>query len=1734
MSFPIKFNENILTNPSPVISLQTGVRDVKAVAEAKYAETVKQLSYLKNVKTNQIPVGIEQLNILVDKVGEQAVSLVETKVDDYVYKESGYHLSEINHMLSKGNRIWSVLKEMQTSEKLPDPEWIVNSINAIAKMSKTDNPRILELQADLNSKWKLYKESKSKIDVLSKHKSSTDSSSNAPKTDSKDLNRENDSSVKETKKTSLEAEETQNKSVSAFQKLKNDASAKISNVMADASSRLTGFINDVASNVLSYATDSYSNLFNFAISSSQTIAADSSSYINDVINQSTKLYNRWAGDVTAFENMFKDVSTCKSYVQALLEAWLSDQSQILCNAFMVNKFKGIIEHIRKVAKEGFKKDPSTSYTEISAGIEIFESVKSLLYSLDNIKVADSYEDMFNIDTSKADALYNKAKTTVLNAKDSVVNTATKTWSDIKNQTDVIKNSVSRLSSNLENNFNSLSGHISEINDSLSAFMSEEHFNNITKSLESVCTDFAKASNISPNELFSYIDLKAVAKNIQTKTAASVTKAIKEKNKDILDSTDADASTGIDSSINKEEPVKDSSSFISIDTSVGILGYNIAVKLDVNIDFQKIVSEVWESELAGIENKIINNLSVLGGSLQTMADLEMRNLTALAKNGAGTIGKDINNIANGLMNDVHSTELTLMNTEKRLLNNANLIAATLMNSAQKLTMVLEQATDLNNLFPSIQFKAPPFISIFLNWLSILKPIMDTLSILVRNYRTNKMMTRQGAWDKISKIKWKRFFKDGFQIREFGENLVEIKETYKSVFVKENIANNPDYIISKSNEGVTLNSEGTNLLAEYLGDKSLVGKNAFVVFNDNDQFICEGDENTGTIFIKDKTDALPATPSLVMEYAPQPEYIPFDEEDLSDSYITPEMTANVGISEENDETDSSGKENAISEFLEAIKEIRKDLKVETDEFEGLQVIQLDEVDLCDNDRPLNFHNPDLPNPGVPSSVDDIDPEKITEQPVIIEFAREDLHNDGIDFELLVKPGEYIFEGQNLAIITKDGISKTVKSIYKSGRVRKRREPDEDGNDLFAQTYNDERNIVIDHPVMGEGLIEQEEVENLQKEFNEENELYDLITKHLLYSIYPDILVDAEPKKQTLEKLNSPLVEGLVTLPTAETVYDRIIDHFTETEENFNEKIIGQKKISKKEAKTVGQKFADKIKAENGKQSAIEQIGNEVIENRKKYIIGNHLWESKQWGVIDLYENYKEKCSGYSKSRILTDDLTDLTAHIGISYYLGIYKDITEESEWADEYKSILENIINIRRISEKEPFEDIIKFFNMEAFESSDDNALTGIEGNDLWKHLQSKWDDISDIPEYDDFYEFLSVNAKNENTSYEFFKKLYNLYIYIRKNTDEILEDWKTEEDFSLDQLIINENAQIKDFWERAIGRYKEVEISKQIDKLYEAESVAEWPESIDLKLAGNRKTYTFYLFKNWLTDEPVLPDEPMPENVEYNEIDLDSWEPDISTAEEDFKQVDNVENLTTIDARNIKYWKRWCSQVTLANCVMGPGAWATGLILKGIYIQFPCVLIPIKVVNIKSVNLSIVIGISIRLTAIQPMIIYVNPTNEISSLVPALNVLLKKFEKKYKKYIRYAEYINMNTIQILINAFEEENKRLLKKNRELEIQADSIKSLYPRNWNTIRKDMLKMAGRTSMGQAVYRIASYPKDSDFNKNIHLKIGEGSVFGEHEFSLDMNEFTPIADIESAIKNIITEGTSVSDDASTGMIQ
>lgn len=2002
MDFPINFNPNTFVTPSVKDSFNAKLSDVKKLGEAKWAQLQKTYIQIKNQATNQVPVGIEKVNIMLKNVGDKAEEYVNTKVDNIIYEKSGYHLSELNNMLAFGNQLWAAISAMYSTGTPPQPEWIVTMANSLKQMDKSNNPMIDEVVSQINTYWEKYGkiinqgysflESKLKKNKSEESDASTNEEESKPKESLKsnsDQQQEgaetpvtpikNNASAEQPSINAKEPKEADNeliyrigtlqqkilgfklmdatgkRAIKRFQEnetikqsvwvekgyydfidflheginlldcfncvniyaamseyekrnghkiiehyefldtnfaeewskmfnlfvheiwvgnnkvqswkfyideeygleyfsvqvKKKETEEEVKEIKAeiqegasvdsstqlkatgmatnsdnkllqsvidivDNNSELKGLVmkpeptqsendkmiqiiynwldsnpelkeqlnnfikgektnqeepknsqtpvtpeekksyiqialNQVKSafnyevtklkntsetawnNIKSSGIASYNTLtneFNDFKNLGQNIANDASAQwltakntVTNSINQGKDLYNRIADDASTYYNMFKDPKKAKEWLNKILQAWLSNQSEILNNVFMINKFKEIIANIKKIAHEGFKKDLDT-FTKIESAMAMFEEVKEMLYSLKKIPVADSYGGILDIDSSKIESFANRAKNTYKSTYNNIKSSIENSVNSVKSEVQSYKNYVD----NTVDTFKSLGKNL--MSDVLDV---KEYFVNFGISnidwiedtaisiVESIKDDF----NIDPKEFIKSLDLGKLKDSIEVSVKKKIKEELKEQNPEYAEKIEEDLQID-DSSSNlndTEDKVID-----NISLNLTALSYNI----NLDIDIQTIITTITEDNIQQAISDFIDTKELFSDHINDEITRAGQELT-----------KSISELTSTLTNatdTLQQSETMLNNTLTDLNSNLSAISGSLLKGANNFVSIAEEAFNIDDLMPTVNLKAPPFMKYILNAIDMLAPVFKILERLISNYKTNKQMTRDAALLKLSKIQSLKQFKEGFGLINDIKDIIEIKDENEANYIRDEIITDKDALKSTVDEyGFVFTKKGVEKYNQFrkFNKQPLIDENyeGLIMLNETDRFKTDINTHTNDVYIKDTENTLPASASEVLDnntgnncdedLGLDPEYTDegYDDDIITDAMMYPEHYDGwEGGSEEMDvdsldlsnpedleifmEFQAMNAEEEEMKKMRLIKDLRKTLQHETDEFEGLQNLLIDNINLCEN--PVSFYNEQLPKPGYPSIIGE-NMDKIKNNPVIIEFARETLSGDGIDFDILVSPGEEVTENHSIALIHKNGKQRIVKSIFSSGTVRKNNEND------YAHINGCTRSIIIDDPVysLGEDITGQ--IQEIQKEMQEENELYDLITQHLMYSSYPQILMNSESLEETKQKMASGNLVGI--LDTAETVYKKLVKHFENTQENFHEDILGKKKITKSEAKgELGEKFAKSIKDVKGNSQKIQEIADTHLEKRRNYILGEHSWSEKKEGIIDLYEKYTESSELYSKCRILSDDGKDIRNDLDLIYYIDLYSKLDIENNsgiWFKEYRDILRNIMNYRRSLQHDNYLELIELLNDKAFKSGD-YKLKNIPEDNLWRYLESNF---SVCPDYNDFYNLLEDKIKDkEATPDNFLNILYNIYEYIKHNDYKFIQQLRAEENISImDNLLSDENNKLKEFWEKAIKRYKEIEFDKQKEKLMPDEiQDAVWPDKMTITL--NRREYDLYLFKDLFSKETdiILPDEDMDADLGDINDNLDDYIADTSTAAEDFYDIDYEQKKTTIDYTDIRYWTRWCSMATLGNIVKGPSGWATGMIFNGYFVQFPCVLIPLKVVNIKTAKITIVIGLAIRLLTVQPMVIFVNQYNEVNNILIPITSMLERVKQEYSKYIKYLENVNLNAIQIIINRLEDSNTGIMNENKQLEIVLQDLKAFLPTNWADAKKEIGEILGEPPALQNIYRIKNYPKLSEFNTNLNLKIGSNSIFKDGEYNIDFSKFDPS---ESIGKNI-----------------
>lgn len=208
----------------------------------------------------------------------------------------------------------------------------------------------------------------------------------------------------------------------------------------------------------------------------------------------------------------------------------------------------------------------------------------------------------------------------------------------------------------------------------------------------------------------------------------------------------------------------------------------------------------------------------------------------------------------------------------------------------------------------------------------------------------------------------------------------------------------------------------------------------------------------------------------------------------------------------------------------KLIMQALTVNTDEIEGQQVIELNNMNLCAVDQEFSYIDtgePDEYEEEMQKYVDIVNDEDIkkiletdpkdlpaiipdikTDIRTIIEFADATLRDPNpVNYKITVKPGQEINNETILGYVEQEGKLKEIKSIFDKATVMSVN----DGKDFF-QLYPSScnRHIVLTDCVSGsDAAIDVSALEDLNDNFKSEGYLFQLITNNLAQSLLPYIL-------------------------------------------------------------------------------------------------------------------------------------------------------------------------------------------------------------------------------------------------------------------------------------------------------------------------------------------------------------------------------------------------------------------------------------------------------------------------------------------------------------------------------------------------------------------------------------------------------------------------------------------------------
>ena len=208
--------------------------------------------------------------------------------------------------------------------------------------------------------------------------------------------------------------------------------------------------------------------------------------------------------------------------------------------------------------------------------------------------------------------------------------------------------------------------------------------------------------------------------------------------------------------------------------------------------------------------------------------------------------------------------------------------------------------------------------------------------------------------------------------------------------------------------------------------------------------------------------------------------------------------------------------IKQYIDSY--IKQGLTVNTDEIEGQQVIELNNINLCNLDQEFSYTE-ELPNiDEIINNFSDDDTENIlnkepeellnliqdihTDNRIIIEFANATVNDPNpVQYSIFVKPGQIINNDTIIGEVIQNDKTKQIKSIFDRATVMSTSD-NSDYYRLYPDSCN--RHIILTDCLSGSGhTIDISILETLNDNFKYEGYLYSLITNNMAQSLLPYVL-------------------------------------------------------------------------------------------------------------------------------------------------------------------------------------------------------------------------------------------------------------------------------------------------------------------------------------------------------------------------------------------------------------------------------------------------------------------------------------------------------------------------------------------------------------------------------------------------------------------------------------------------------
>lgn len=697
----------------------------------------------------------------------------------------------------------------------------------------------------------------------------------------------------------------------------------------------------------------------------------------------------------------------------------------------------------------------------------------------------------------------------------------------------------------------------------------------------------------------------------------------------------------------------------------------------------------------------------------------------------------------------------------------------------------------------------------------------------------------------------------------------------------------------------------------------------------------------------------------------------------------------------------------------------ISFESDEFEGQQSINLQELNLC---APTEVFDTLEGIPGLS----------------VVEFGDEYTLGNQVQYVLNVKPGDSITDKTILAYIRKNGKDIPVRSKFSKGTVKS---INNDSDYFHLYPTSCKRHIVLSDTSIGLGIdFDTNDVSVFGQRMKSNSYIYNLIVNNICYAVYPIMLSNATRKSEAPSNVSNAY-QGIVK--DASTIYEDDIKSFD------------------------SKGLADKIKGTSGNANKMTAIKDDQLRLRKQII--DHQIERYNAAIIlkkngnESYDDCKHLAYG-SPSKF---EMYQVSKDMSQNYYLSLLSrlDLSDKDDkYTKDYHKLLTDIIDIRIQAENYDQQDIIDEFD----KMFNDCITTKYKESSAYQFISKQivnedysYDNILELIKKYQYKQFDKDLATNEAITKQASQQLTNLFLYIKHteslNSDKVkttgtegrskyhtadyfVQLAETEQQTALKLLIKEEAAKLKAFWDNILLEYStvydlDVIIQDIKDYADNMNALAEWP--IANKLRVGTYTCDLYTFTDPIVQKVEAPD------LDVTDVDMENVNPPTEATYDinDIRDINEpqVGDITILD---YEYWLTYMLNATMFTLL--PIYWADGIDVPPAMVPtpLPAIYLPIAPpVFIKPLNLLVVFGIALRGIYPAPIILLVNlSTHAINALTPVM-VALEALKGGLEQTIEMAESAIPRLVDGVLNGFSNESSEVSKRLEKFRMYAELIRSI---------------------------------------------------------------------------------------------